>query len=202
MQPSADVHVIGIAGPSGSGKTTLARLLAERAPGGGIVFPLDAYYNDQRDVSEESLNVDVPGALDHHLIIEQLRSLTVGVPIQQPFYDYATHQRSPVRHTVAPAACVVVEGLFALYWPEVRKLISTGVFLTLDHAECLERRVARDSRERGRTRATVVYQYESKVRPMYDLHVLPTRQYAKLVLDARAPAEHLAAHILRAITAA
>jgi len=199
MQPSSGVHVVGIAGPSGSGKTTLAHLIAERLPGGGIVFPLDAYYRDQRNVPEESINVDVPEALDHLLMFEQLRALRVGVPIQQPIYDYATHQRAPVRRSVAPAAYVLVEGLFALYWPEVRKLITTSVFLALDHADCLERRIARDTRDRGRSRTTVIYQYERRVRPMYDLHVHPTREHAQLVLDARAPLENLAAHILRAV---
>jgi uridine kinase len=75
------------------------------------------------------------------------------------------------------------------------------VFLALDHAECLQRRVDRDTRDRGRTRTEVAYQYESKVRPMYDLHVHPTREHAQLVLDARAPIDILAARVLRAVNA-
>jgi uridine kinase len=199
MHPSSGPHVVAIAGPSGSGKTTVAQLVAERVPGGAVVFALDAYYNDQRDVPEASIQVDVPGALDRHLVFEQLRALTRGVPVQQPIYDYATHQRAPVRRAVDPAPCLIVEGLFALYWPDVRKLVTTGVFLSLDHAECLERRIARDAIERGRSRTAVVYQYENNVKPMYDLHVDPTRQYAQLVLDARAPADQLAARIVRSI---
>jgi uridine kinase len=199
MQPTSGVHVVGIAGPSGSGKTLLANALAERLLGGGVVFSLDAYYQDQRGVPDDAINVDVPEALDHHLIVQQLRSLVAGVPIQQPIYDYATHARASVRRTVVPAPYVIVEGLFALYWPELRQLIHTGVFLALDHAECLERRIARDMRERGRSRMAVAVQYERRVRPMYDLHVHPTRQSAHLILDARAPIEHLAARVVRAI---
>ena len=201
MQPPVTPCIVGIAGPSGSGKSTLAHLVAERLPGGAVVFPLDAYYRDQRGVPEDSINVDVPEAFDHPLIVEQLRQLVAGVRIQQPIYDYATHQRAPIRRTVQPLANIIIEGIYALYWPEVRKLLTTSVFLSLDHSLCLERRVERDARERGRTRTTVVYQYERTVRPMYDQHIHPTRQHASLVLDARASADQLAARILRSLQA-
>src|SRR5512145_565107 len=84
MQPSGRTHVIGIAGPSGSGKTTVAHLLADRLPGGAVIFALDSYYRDQRGVPEDSINVDVPEAFEHTLIFDQLRALIAGVPIQQP----------------------------------------------------------------------------------------------------------------------
>ena len=199
MQPSPPVHVVGIAGPSASGKTSLALAVARKLE--GVVFPLDAYYRDQRGVPEDAINVDVPEAIEHHLMIDQLRALVLGVSIQQPIYDYATHARAPIRRNVAPSPFIVVEGLYALYWPEVRKLMGTSVFLALDHAECLQRRIERDGRERGRTRTEVAYQYESRVRPMYDLHVHPTRQQAQLILDARAPIENLAARVVRAVLA-
>jgi uridine kinase len=201
MQPSEPPRVIGIAGPSGSGKTTLARLVAERLPGGAVVFPLDAYYIDQRDVPEETINVDVPEAFDHPLILEQLRLLLSGVPVSQPIYNYATHSRAPVRHTVQPLPNIVVEGIYALYWPEVRKLFTTSVYLSLDHALCLERRIERDTRERGRSRTAVVYMYERTVRPMCDQHIHPTREHATLLLDGRASPEQLAARILRFLDA-
>ncbi|HEX6791822.1 MAG TPA: AAA family ATPase [Candidatus Krumholzibacteria bacterium] len=193
--------VIGIAGPSGSGKTTLAKLVAERLPGGAVVFPLDSYYFDQRGVPEENINVDIPDAFEHLLIVQHLKQLLAGVTIQQPIYDYATHSRSPVRRTVQPLPNIIVEGIYALYWPEVRKLLTTSVYLTLDHPLCLERRIARDARERSRTRTMVVYMYENRVRPMYDQHIHPPREHATLVLDARAPADLLAARILRSIDA-
>jgi uridine kinase len=197
MQPAPGIHVIGIAGPSGSGKSTVAARVAEALE--GLVFPLDAYYRDQRGVPEDAINVDVPDALDHVLLVEQLRLLAGGMPVQQPIYDYTTHTRAPVRRTVEARPFLVVEGLYALYWPEVRKLLHTAVFLSLDHAECLQRRVTRDTAERGRTRTEVVYRYENSVRPMYDLHVHPTREHARLVLDARAPSEMLAARVVRAV---
>ena len=199
MQP--EPIVVGIAGPSGSGKTTLARLIVERLPGGAVLFPLDAYYRDQAGVAEDALNVDDPAAFEHHLIIDHLNQLRAGVAVQQPIYDYATHTRAPVRRTVNPLPNLVVEGISALYWPEVRNFFTTSVFLTLDHTLCLERRIERDQAQRSRSRTAVVYHYERSVRPMYDKHIHPTRDHATLVLDARAPADLLAARIMRSIEA-
>ncbi|HEU4365265.1 MAG TPA: uridine kinase [Candidatus Krumholzibacteria bacterium] len=200
MRPSQTPHVIGIAGPSGSGKTSLALLLAARLPGGGVVVALDAYYRDQRGVPDDAINVDVPGALDHALLVAQVRTLSAGEIVQQPVYDYANHARLAVTRTVYPAPFVIVEGLFALYWPEVRAVVTTPLYLSLDHERCLARRVERDARERGRSRDAVRMQYERTVRPMYDRHVHPTRAHARLVLDATQPLETLAGRVLVAVT--
>jgi uridine kinase len=189
-------HVIGIAGPSGSGKTSLARVLAERVPGGGVVVALDAYYRDQRGVPEDAINVDEPGALDHVLLFEQVNTLAAGRPVRQPVYDYATHARLAGTRLVDPAPFVIVEGLFALYWPEVRALFKTPVYLDLDHDRCLARRIARDVAERGREAEAVRRHYERSVRPMYDAHVHPTRTHARLLLDAGEPLETLVARTL------
>jgi len=183
--------VVGIAGPSGSGKTSLARALVERAGSGAITVCLDSYYKDQRGVPEDLIDVDIPEALDYPLLISNLRALVGGRAIQQPIYDYATHARAPIGRTVAAGSFIVVEGLYALYWPELRSLFSSSVFVVLDHAECLKRRIARDAEERGRTQTTVRLLYEQKVRPMYDRHIHPTRAHADVILDGRLPLETL-----------
>jgi len=178
-------HVIAIAGPSGSGKTSLGREIAARVPGGGLVFGLDSYYRDQRDVPEDAINVDTPDALDHPRIVTDLRALAAGCHVRQPVYDYATHARLSTDRVVEPAPFIVVEGLYALFWADVRELIRTAVFVSLDHEECLRRRLDRDTRERGRTVRAVTRRYERDVRPMYDLHVHPTHRYADVILDGR-----------------
>lgn len=193
------IRVVGIAGPSGSGKTTLARAVAARVPGGGVVFPLDAYYRDQRGVSESEIDVDVPAAIDHLLAITQLRTLAAGRKVAQPEYDFATHARTERSMVLEPAPLVVVEGLFALYWAEVREMVQVRIFVTLDHDECLRRRIERDVRERGRTLGDVAVQYENKVRPMYERYVAPTLDHANLVLDGGAPLDVLAERILKAL---
>lgn len=191
------VHVVGIAGPSGSGKTTLARALAGRT--GGVVFALDAYYHDQRNIAEADIQVDIPEAIDVALAVSQLRTLVTGAAIEQPVYDFATHSRRESTRRVEPARLLLVEGLFALFWEDLRDVMHTRVFVALDHDECLRRRMARDLRERGRTRDEVIAQYEQNVRPMYERHVAPTRSHAHLVLDGRADIESMANRVLGAI---
>ncbi len=191
------VRVVGIAGPSGSGKTTLANALAERA--GGVVFALDAYYRDQRHATEATIDVDIPDAIDKELAVLQARALMDGTAVAQPIYDYATHSRTDQTRLVEPARVVLIEGLFALYWPELRALIDTPVFMTLDHDVCLSRRIERDLRERGRSRDEVIDTYERKVRPMFDRYVAPTQRHARLVLDGREGVDRLAEEVLAAL---
>lgn len=192
-------HVIAIAGPSGSGKTSLARAVIARLPGDGLLFGLDSYYRDQRGVSEDAIDVDVPEALDHPLIVADLRALVEGRRILQPVYDYATHARAPTGRDVPPAPFIVVDGLYALFWSDVRALVRTAVYIALDHEECLRRRVARDVRERGRSAPAVALHYERSVRPMYDLHVHPTRQHAHVLLDGTVPLDELTRRVLAAL---
>jgi uridine kinase len=153
-----------------------------------LVLGLDSYYRDFTGVPEERIEVDVPEALDHPLLLEQLATLARGQPVEKPVYDYTTHsRRTGAGLQIAPGDYVVVEGLFALYWPDVRGLLDLGVFVTVDHATALARRVERDIRERGRTEASVRKQYRDKVQPNFERFVEPTEQYADLVVDGLDP---------------
>jgi len=189
-----EVLVVGLAGPSGCGKTTLAQAVASRLD--GLVFALDAYYRDQRHLTEEEIDVDIPEAIEAPFAAEQLRALVAGSPVDQPVYDFATHSRTGLTRVLVPAPLVIVEGLFALYWDELRDLMDTRVFISLDHDECLRRRSARDVRDRGRTHDEVVSMYQRKVRPMYEAHVEPTRLHADIVLDGYASIDDLTRALL------
>lgn len=194
-------YLIGVAGPSCAGKTELSRHLARFLD--ATLLPLDCYYPDLSDRTLEErarFNFDEPSALDHDLFVHHLRELAVGRPIDRPVYDFATHSRSAQVERIAPGhssgqmelpACesgpmhrefIVVEGLFVLYWPDVRELFGTKVFVDLADAPCLERRIDRDTRERGRTRESVIQQFTETVQPMANIYVRPTRQAADIVV--------------------
>ena len=187
-------RVIGVAGASCAGKTALAEALARRL-GNVKVLPVDHYYRDLSHLPFEEralANFDEPAAVDHELLIEHVRRLRDGRPVERPVYDFTQHARKPEAKPMGAAGLLIVEGLLALYWPELRALYDAAIFITAPDAECLARRTARDVRDRGRTAASVRGQFEKTVRPMYEKYCAETRQYADLVLDGRRPLEELA----------
>ena len=124
-----------------------------------------------------------------------------GSTVDQPVYDFANHARTGRTIALVPHDLVIVDGLFALYWDELRALMHTRAFIALDHDECLRRRAARDVRDRGRTYDEVVAMYQRKVRPNYDAHVEPTRGYADLILDGRSPIDEMTERLLAVMRA-
>ncbi len=174
---------VGIAGGTGAGKTTLTRLLAE-ALGHVIVLDLDSYYLDRSDLSRESrdrLNFDEPGAFDVSLLLQHVRELRDGRPVAKPRYSFAEHVRSGVE-TLRPAPIILVEGLLALWWEELRSLLNLKVYVDAPRNVRVMRRLKRDVEVRGRSTESVLQQYESTVHPMHELYVAPTRAHADLVL--------------------
>ncbi len=190
-------YLIGIAGPSCSGKSELSRYLARAL--GAEVLALDSYYVELAHLPLEERarrNFDLPEALDHGLLAAQLAALAEGRTIEKPVYDFARHTRAPQVEIVHPGEFLIVEGLFALYWEEIRRLMGTRVFMEASDEVCLERRLERDIRERGRTRESVLEQYRTTVRPMAEQYILPTRGFADLVISGVEPLERTSAAVL------
>jgi len=178
-------HLIGIAGASGSGKTTLAHALAESL-GNAVVVSMDAYYRDLAHLSRaarERWNFDSPHAFDWNRFVADLRALKGGDTIQRPIYDFTTHTRRPEVEPVEPRPFLIVEGLLVLHHPDVRTLLDTTVFLEVDDPTAVDRRVARDLRERGRDPDAVRAQYARDVQPMFERYVRPTARWAELTLS-------------------
>ena len=190
-------YLIGLAGGSGSGKTALARKIADRlSPAKSVILELDSYYLDRSALAPESLNFDTPSAFDYVLLSEHIRALARGVAIDKPVYDFAGHARLKRTERITPRNYVLIEGLFALYWPEVRGRLDLKVFIDADDRACLKRRLARDVLERGRTWGLIEEQYQTTVRPMFESFVRPTRKFADLIIDGREDLEAMAAALL------
>lgn len=176
--------LVGIAGPSCAGKTELARWLAERlaAP----VLNLDHYYIDLADLPLEErarTNFDEPAAVDRDAIVHDVAALRRGEPVVAPLYDFARHARARGGERIVPGGLVVVEGLFALYWPELREQFFVKLFVDAPDSLCLARRLERDVRERGRTPDSVRAQFAATVQPGAERFIRPTRVFADLVLS-------------------
>lgn len=191
-------YLIGIAGPSGAGKSYLARALADRlrAP----VLVLDHYYRDLSHLPLEErarTNFDDPAALEDDLLVVQVERLSQGQPVEIPTYDFSGHIRTGNTHLFRPAEFVIVEGLFTLHWPELRRLLGTAVYVDLADDVCLQRRQRRDVRERGRTPESVVEQFRSTVAPMAARYVRPTQAYAHVVVFGAAPISEEVERVLK-----
>jgi uridine kinase len=193
-------HIIAIGGPSCAGKTELSRYLASML--GAPILPIDAYYInlDQLTIQERShFNFDEPTALDHYLLRQHIESLAAGQGINRPTYDFTTHTRAAATEHIEPTEFIVLEGLFALYWDNIRPFLGTKVFVNAPDGVCLSRRSYRDVRERGRTPESVIEQYDKTVRPMAQLHVLPTARWADVIVSGEQPLEQSAAIIMKLI---
>ncbi len=177
--------VLGIAGCSGSGKTTLAAELARQLD--ATLFPLDLYYRDLSQFpldSRHTCNFDHPDSLESELILEHVRALANGEPIQRPVYDFKTHSRvAGAFDTIVPARVVIVEGILALHFEELIPLYNFSIYVNAPNEICLKRRIYRDMMERGRTEASVREQFEATARPMADLYVLPSAARASLIVE-------------------
>jgi uridine kinase len=176
-------YLIGVAGGTGAGKGTVVRALVERF--GGVSIDLDSYYHDHSGLALEKrrlLNYDEPAAIDVALLLDHLRQLTMGVAVAKPKYSFQSHTRVGAE-MVSPARLILVEGLFALWWEELRALLDVRVFVDAPPGVRLARRVRRDVSERGRTVESVMAQYASTVKAMHERYVEPTRVYADLVVE-------------------
>lgn len=190
-------HLIGLAGPSCAGKSEIAQRLAAvlDAP----VLLLDSYYHDLAHLPPEErrlANFDLPEALDVDLLTGHLQGLSQGKEIEAPVYDFTRHVRTKKIRRVPVVAFVIVEGLFALYWESIRDLLNLRIFVDAPDEVCLQRRIDRDVRERGRSPEAVVEQFRTTVRPMAERYLLPTKRFADLVLDGTLPLEQSLAAVL------
>lgn len=178
--------IIGVAGGTGSGKTTVAMKILERVGAENIAYiPHDAYYRDLSHLPPEErskVNFDHPDSLETELLIEHLKQLKAGQPVDIPVYDFTTHTRTNRTQRVGPAPVILVEGILVFAEPALRELFDVKLYVDTDADIRLIRRIQRDVRERGRTLESVIQQYLTTVRPMHLEFVEPSKRYADVII--------------------
>lgn len=181
--------MVAVAGASGSGKTTLAVELARAL--GGLHFSLDTYYRDlsHLPLEERALqNFDDPAMIEVPLLASHIAELARGHSIERPVYSFSEYIRVPGEtETIRPGTVVVVEGLFTLYFPELRPFYQFSVYVDTSDDVCFQRRLRRDVEERGRAPESVRRQYDATVRPCGLAFVRPLIDFADLVVDGTDP---------------
>ncbi len=178
--------IIGIAGGTGSGKTTVVRkIISELPPGEVAVISQDSYYKDSSHVPPElrqNINFDEPAAFDWPLLVKHLEALKRGESIEMPTYSYLTCTRQPETVHLEPRDVVIVEGILALCDPQLRSMLDVKVFVDADADDRLIRLIARDCVERGRTPQQVLDRYARVLKPMHQLYIEPSKDYADLIV--------------------
>ena len=177
---------IAVAGGTGSGKTTVANEIVKRVGSDRIAYlQHDSYYYDWGRLPLDPRNLpnfDHPESLETELMVEQLRQLKAGEPVEVPVYDYATHRRAPHTRRVGPHPVILVEGLLIFAEAKLRELFDVKIFVDTDSDIRFIRRLRRDIAERGRSMESVVDQYLSTVRPMHLEFVEPSKRYADVII--------------------
>jgi uridine kinase len=170
-------------------------------PGTSIVS-LDSYYRGMEEIPIEErkkVNFDHPDSLDWELLHEHLVAIAAGRAFDEPVYSFADYARTAETRHIEPTEFLIVEGLFVLYWPELRKMLDTKVYVQTDSAVCFQRRLTRDVAERGRTPESVHEQYERTVRPSAEWFVYPTEKYADLRVSGEEPFERSTAAVMKVL---
>jgi uridine kinase len=181
------VHLIAIVGGSGSGKTWLARRLLRRLGRNAGLVSLDDFYRDLSALPRRERNrrnFDDPAAIEWKLFLQTLARIKRGEPAAIPRYDFASHTRRPRPRLWKPKPIVLLEGLWLLREPRARRLYSLSIYLNAGSDMRLRRRMARDRKERGRSRASVLRQFREHVEPMHGRFVAPQARHADIVLDS------------------
>jgi uridine kinase len=173
--------IIGICGGTGSGKTTIARKIVEAVGAGNVILvEQDSYYRNMSDMpldTREKANFDHPDSIDSELLVNHLRRLKSGLPVEMPVYDFSAE----VEH-IAPKPVVIVEGILIFAEPRILELMDVKVFVDTPDDIRFIRRLQRDIRERGRTMESVIEQYLLTVRPMHFEFIEGSKRHADVII--------------------
>ncbi len=185
MKKNDSILILGIAGGTGSGKTTLARHVADAFGDRVAVITHDSYYRAQNDKTYEQRclqNYDHPDAFETDLLCYHLQQLYQGQAVDIPVYDYTVHNRSDRTQRVEPRAVIILEGILLFSDTALRDMMDLKIFVDTDADERILRRIARDTKERGRSLESVISQYLSTVKPMHEAFVEPYKRYADIIV--------------------
>ncbi|MGC8879163.1 MAG: uridine kinase [Anaerolineae bacterium] len=180
--------IIGVAGGTASGKSTVAEAILQRVGREHIAYiQHDSYYRDLSHLPLEErarMNFDHPDALETELLVEHLRRLQAGQPIEVPTYDFATYTRTGRTRRIEPRRVVLVEGILIFVDKQLRDMMDIKLYVDTDADMRFIRRLQRDIRERGRTLESVIHQYLETVRPMHLEFVEPSKRYADIIIPS------------------
>jgi uridine kinase len=177
--------LVAIVGGSGAGKTWLTDRLCQIFGEKAARVSLDDFYLDRSSLSparRDLVNYDHPRAIDWPLVEDFLRDCQAGRLCRLPRYDFKTHTSVTRSEWWRPKPLVLVEGLWVLWRPAIRRFFDFSIFIDCPRPLRLGRRMTRDVSERGRSRASIRKQFNTMVDPMHQSFVAPQARWANVIL--------------------
>jgi uridine kinase len=201
MKNEHPTGLIAIVGGSGAGKSWLAERLQRVLGPEATRLSLDEFYQDRSHLPisrRARINFDHPRAIDWALVETVLCQCRAGRAARLPRYSFITHTRISQQVEWSPKPFVLVDGLWLLCRPRIRALFDLRIFLECPAQLRLERRLARDVAERGRTPDSIREQFWKTVAPMHNRYVAPQARWADAVVE-QPPSEAELSRLIRAI---
>ena len=178
--------IIGVAGGSGSGKTFFLNCFLNHFDNSEIsLISQDDYYKPiaTQPLDENGwVNFDLPICIDSQKLLEDLQTLIAGGSVQKKEYTFNVAETEARMLTINPAPIIVVEGLFIFHYQERASLLDMRIFLDAEEELTLNRRIKRDTVERGYTKDMIMYQWVNHVMPAYNNYLLPYKHTADKVI--------------------
>lgn len=144
----------------------------------GVLYQ-DSYYRGLKTIT----NYDHPDALNFELMAEHLQQLKQGNAVNMPVYDFETHSVTEKTEPLSAKRIILVDGILIFHAEELKDAFDLKVFMECDEALRLERRLARDTQERGRTYECTLEQFNTQVAPLHNQFVEPSKATADRIIS-------------------
>jgi len=182
----ASVRLVLIAGGTCSGKTTIAKAIGKRLEGlKTVIVSHDNYYKDLAHLPPQErakVNFDHPDSIDKDYLMADIHDMLTGMAVNVPDYSFVSHSRSEGSLCIADADVIILEGIFALYYPELLELSDLKIYVDTDADLRLARRIGRDIIDRGRDVEGVLDQYLQTVKPSHEAFIEPSKKNADVII--------------------
>jgi uridine kinase len=179
-------YIVGISGGSASGKSSFLNDIFKKMPEKSIsLVSQDNYYvSKELQVKDENgkENFDLPTSIDRKAFYDDMYKLMQNETIVINEYTFNNDAAQNRKIIVKPAPIIILEGLFIFYYEEIRQVLDLSIYIDAKDEVKLERRLKRDSEERGYPEAEVLYQWHNHVLPSYYKYLRPYRDLAHVIV--------------------
>ena len=181
------MFIIGITGGTGSGKTTIINKVKRLMNDSKIcLLSSDSYYKNNPNLTfteRDNLNYDTPDAIDYNLLNKHINMLKLGKTIRVPNYCFNSHLRLENLTLLKPKRILIIEGILILVNKTLKNNIDYSVFLDCSRNLRFQRRLERDTKERGRNFNDVVNLFEKRLDKMHNKYVEPFKKECNLIIN-------------------